>query len=674
MFVRMVILFAVLIPTNATAQDDSVTVYDKAYLSSILNAVTALDLAIKTPGGQVILGRADGGDERGFASNDDGVLINGQRLSGKNNSSEAALSRISASQVLRIEIIRGSSPDIKISSQEAMMNVVLVENESRRSVTFDLGSRILPSGRFFPLGSVSLNGSEGPLDYFLEVSQSGYITDYHRNDEIIDNNGRREKFTRDEGDQYFHSRKISTNLSYQFQSGDQLRLNASIGRDQSKFIWNGAVEEFGADGNILFNGNSALDIILNKPTFEISGDYTGSFSNKLSYKMIGLYLGSSAETNHVRDALVIGTEPIPDSDTVFFSDAREIIFRPSLSYAFANDNNIETGNEIALNNVEAGLNPNDLVTVKEARSESFINFTYKVANDLNIESALKYELSKITQESIGRNNSETFSYLKPSIDLRYDLNPANQLQFSARREVSQLNFNDFASSIDDDDILIGGNQDLVPEKSWVFETSFERRFTNDQGHVRFGFKHERISDHIDLIEVAPGIAGVGNVGNATKNTYAVSTSLKFGFIGLQNVVLDGKFEYFNTKTLDAFTLDNRAFNDVNRYISTGILRHDLDSIGVSYNFQFWYYGPYKSYSVDQFTNSDHDSFTLSFSVNYKIFNNMILTLSGDNLLNVNEDRMRTLYSPTRLSGLVSSIENRDQFYDKRFRIRLKGTF
>ena len=121
---KCVICFFLLMSQYGFAQTSagSVTVYDKVYLAGIINAVNALDLAMKVPGGQVILSRSEN-SARGFGSNDDGILINGKRLSGKNNNSEAALGRIAVSQVLRIEIIRGSSPDVKVSSQEAMMNI-----------------------------------------------------------------------------------------------------------------------------------------------------------------------------------------------------------------------------------------------------------------------------------------------------------------------------------------------------------------------------------------------------------------------------------------------------------------------------------------------------------------------------------------------------------------------
>ena len=658
---------------TASTDESNITVYDKEYLSNITNAVTALDLAIKIPGGQVILGRNDN-DARGFSSNDDGILINGKRLSGKNNNSEAALGRISIDQVNRIEIIRGASPDVKISSQEAMMNIVLEEDKSSSSGTFDIGSRILPSGRLFPLGAISYSSSKGRLNYFVEISQSGYITDYNRIDTLANFNGITESILIDKGDQYFHDRSISANATYKLLNNDQFHFNANLTNSKSKTIWNGDVINYSPSGNLLSSGTALQNFVTDKPGFEIGGDYIGNLSNRWDYKIIGLYSKSNAKTIQRRDVLITERPPKFDSDTIFFSNAKEVILRPSIAYKTTGGNELNMGTEGAYNRVKAGLDPNALVAVQETRLESFINYAWQLNNKLKLNSELKYEYSRISQLSIARDQSETFSYIKPSVDLRYDLDVQNQIQFSIRRNISQLDFNDFAASVDEDNIFFGGNQNLVPEKIWGFETSVEHRFKDDQGHVKLSLKHERISDHIELVEVAPSVAGVGNVGSATRNSLTLSTSLRFGFIKLKNVVLDGRFEFYDTKTNDPFTGTTRNFNNQRRYSSTGILRHDIEKYGLSYSFQFWYYGPSKIYSLDQLTDIDHDSLYLSLSINYKIFKNMVVIASVDNLVNANESRIRTLYNPSRASGIFNLIENRDQHFDKRFRIRLKGSF
>jgi outer membrane receptor for ferrienterochelin and colicins len=78
------------------------------------NPVTVADMIARIPGVSIALE----GNENRFQQNDRGlggsesILINGRRLSGKDNDAAAQLSRISFDQVAYIEIIRGTSSEL----------------------------------------------------------------------------------------------------------------------------------------------------------------------------------------------------------------------------------------------------------------------------------------------------------------------------------------------------------------------------------------------------------------------------------------------------------------------------------------------------------------------------------------------------------------------------------
>ncbi len=658
----------------------SVTIYDEDYLSELTNIVTAYDLAGKVPGGQVILNRSnknggDGQKSRGFASNDDGVLINGKRLSGKNNSSQGALGRIPAENVVRIEIIRGSSPDVKVSSQEAFMNVVLSEDASKGSGTWDVGVRIAPqSGRTVPLATISYGSQVGNLEYFVEVSQKGFVADPTQLDIITNAAGQLEKRINEAGKQYFRTRSISTNLTYNLPNSDQIRLNASYETRYMRRTWDGDVSEYLPDGSVALNGNSLQKINLDDPSWEVGGDYETSLGDKWKVKLIGLYAKNSFEFGQREDELITGEIPVYDTDYTFYSNAREAILRPSLTWDIAEGRQLEFGNEVALNRNSAGLDSNDLVTVKETRSESFVNYSWKVSDKVHLDSAIKYEYSRISQESIGLDRSETFKFLKPSVDLRYDIDNQNQLQFSVRREVSQLNFDDFATSINNDNIVIAGNENLVPEKSWGLELSYERRFADDMGQIKLKLAHERLSDHIEMLEISPGVAGSGNIGDATINSAIVTTSLKFGFIGLENVVLDGTFEFYDTSTTDAFTGEKRSIDGRSNFYGEATLRHDVDDMGLSYGLEVEYQGTRYRRSIGHMNHFDTTKVYATLFAEYKIFGNMIFSFKANNILDTSGSRVTTYYDPSRASGMISSIEGRKQKWRPRLQFGLKSTF
>ena len=70
---------------------------------------TALEMVSRIPGFSI---QGDDDGSRGFGQASGNVLINGQRVSGKSNGATESLDRISASSIVRIELVDGASFEI----------------------------------------------------------------------------------------------------------------------------------------------------------------------------------------------------------------------------------------------------------------------------------------------------------------------------------------------------------------------------------------------------------------------------------------------------------------------------------------------------------------------------------------------------------------------------------
>lgn len=117
--------------------DDSTVVYPATFFE-LYNPVSANDMLDRIPGVDVDGG---GGGGRGLGTGGD-LLINGQRIAGKDNSPRAQLSRIPAREVLRIEIIRGTSGDLAVRGAGQVVNIVLTDVGSRASTSAELVARL----------------------------------------------------------------------------------------------------------------------------------------------------------------------------------------------------------------------------------------------------------------------------------------------------------------------------------------------------------------------------------------------------------------------------------------------------------------------------------------------------------------------------------------------------
>ncbi|MBP6688780.1 MAG: TonB-dependent receptor plug domain-containing protein, partial [Hyphomonadaceae bacterium] len=148
--------------TPTSSQADRV-IYEAAQFAQF-NPQTALDMVSQIPGFSL-----DGGeDRRGFSGAVGNVLIDGVRPSTKSQGVGGILSRIPASQVVRLEILRGAAVAGDASGQSTLLNVVRTESAGSGvySGGFELTSRGVPA----PRGEVSYSGRNGNVEYSIAGS------------------------------------------------------------------------------------------------------------------------------------------------------------------------------------------------------------------------------------------------------------------------------------------------------------------------------------------------------------------------------------------------------------------------------------------------------------------------------------------------------------------------
>jgi outer membrane receptor for ferrienterochelin and colicins len=131
-----------------SSEDGSTIIYPASFFAPY-NPNSASDMLDRIPGVSIGggRGRGGGGGSRGLGTSGD-LLINGQRLAGKDNSPRSQLNRIAAREVERIEIIRGTSAELDVRGSAQVINIVLVEAASRSSTTVELvGPRLVDRWR-----------------------------------------------------------------------------------------------------------------------------------------------------------------------------------------------------------------------------------------------------------------------------------------------------------------------------------------------------------------------------------------------------------------------------------------------------------------------------------------------------------------------------------------------
>ncbi|MDG2119522.1 MAG: TonB-dependent receptor plug domain-containing protein, partial [Gammaproteobacteria bacterium] len=145
---------------------NSTVVYEAEFFDQY-NPITANDMLDRIPGID-ISGRNRGGGGRGLGTGGN-LLIDGQRIAGKDNSARDQLGRITAAEVERIEIIRDTSGELNVRGAGEVINIILIEVPSRSSTQAELLQRLNHDDTYEVGGSVGWSTQIGNFQGLLNL-------------------------------------------------------------------------------------------------------------------------------------------------------------------------------------------------------------------------------------------------------------------------------------------------------------------------------------------------------------------------------------------------------------------------------------------------------------------------------------------------------------------------
>ncbi|MBT6033730.1 MAG: TonB-dependent receptor plug domain-containing protein, partial [Kordiimonadaceae bacterium] len=295
------------------AANSSVVTYDKEYFEKF-DAVTLLDMLNRIPGVQEILNKSRrerdsqanfgaGASERGFGAGGDQILINGKRLAGKDINIDDTLARVTASQVVKIDLIRGAAEGLDVQSEGLVINITLDQSATQSTTFWRIGGRAYLGQKQAHLLTLSHSGSTGKLDYTV-TAESERKYRYSLRDEQYLYGGsdivarQIDSFTPNRKDNH----KLSSNISYNFEDGAVLRLNG-LYNPETQYDFDTRLityldESFGpaisvVDDTLTADGNRKLSEVWSNrvtPTkWEIGGDYSRSLGVLGSLKSLFVF-------------------------------------------------------------------------------------------------------------------------------------------------------------------------------------------------------------------------------------------------------------------------------------------------------------------------------------------------------------------------------------------------
>jgi hypothetical protein len=231
-------------------------------------------------------------------------------------------------------------------------------------------------------------------------------------------------------------------------------------------------------------------------------------------------------------------------------------------------------------NIRYGVNgaPVDIgpphVKVEELRGEAAGKAVWRANPKLTVEAGARMEVSRITQSG-GVDLERSFFYPKPRVLVTWNPNSVDQLRVRVEREVGQLDFGDFIASAD----LTAGSQDgadanLEPQRSWVGEVAWERRFWG-AGSISATLTHSEISDVVDYKPLPGGGDAPSNIGSGRSDQFVIALTLPTQKLGMSGGQVKARLSWFDSEVTDPVTFEKRRITNATPFVCNLSFTRDM---------------------------------------------------------------------------------------------------
>jgi len=524
-------------PAQATqASDQGTLIFEPAFFADS-RPNTALDMVNRIPGFSV----NDGDGSRGFEGSVGNVLINGARPASKNDLGSNVLGRTLASQVERIELVRGGASGIEMQGYSVVANVILKGEASSRQHILTAGGVFFEGGKDMFNGTYQFSAKEGERSWGVTLSDGLGMSDSNGKG-IVTRHNAQGQLLRSEtyfNDGFGGGNSIRGNYASPLLGG-KIDLTGRIGVNDSHNIDHHFTDQIFREALFDEEGVSG----------EVGLVYTRPLSDKLKLETRLSHDFSETEaqsSSRVRDQ---GTD---SPEQLFAADitTSESIIRSLVRYEHSPRLEFELGAELAYNMMDTAQTytvgavavplPSATVKVEEVRGEVFGKSIWRINPRWSLEGGLRLEASNISQTGDTTHEKDLY-FAKPRALLSWTPSETTQVRLRIERTVGQLDFSDFAaSSALADENVYGGNMNLEPEARWVSELTVEKRFWGE-GIVSLGLRHDEIENALDVIPLDGGLSATGNIGDGTLDQLALNLVIPTDRLGVDG----GKFRFKNT--------------------------------------------------------------------------------------------------------------------------------
>ena len=429
-----------------------------------------------------------------------------------------------------------------------------------------------------------------------------------------------------------------------------------------------------------------------KDNWEISGDISHQIDENNQLKLLFI----SNHSTGYDQILKYSSSDNRHSKLPRRFSTKENVLRANWKHQQGDRHSFDSGLEIAVNNLDDNLqdirqslpayHSTEINDIKETRYEAFMHYNFTISTNLNLQSTLIYERSTMDVEtnlsiisngdistSVKDGSSRTFSYLKPRLNIRYDLNDTYQMRFNVERTVSQLYLNDFVPSYNSFEFRLDETNPLLkPEVRDEFLLSIEKQWPKSNGSLTLTSYYHKISDLRTEVLLA-SLSGDGNIKHGKEKGIKFDSHFDLQAIGLDNTFINASYTWRDSQMIHPFSGQKSAIERMSKNQWNVKLSQNELLPGLSFSVVLAKKSPYQFYYFNYQGRVTLEK-TANVFIDYQINQQLKVRLSGDDLLNRRYDVYKRRHSGLFTQNDVLRQEARRNERAPRLSLTLSGQF
>jgi hypothetical protein len=686
-------------PQSTDAPSAGVQVFQPDFFARF-NPVTAEDMVRQLPGFNI----DEGEDLRGFGATAGNVLIDGRRPATKTEISKE-LGRIAARDVLRIDLIGAAAAgEIVVRGYTELANVVLKPATAMQvSTTWAATTRAYEQGRQGVQIGATRSWKTDDFGFRLNL-QGTSLGEREEVASVTSNAGGTPMLRQSEFYQQTFGEILITGAgNWTPTARDTLNLNFRVMPRVSSI--NAAADVDLASGTPF--GYIAFDYEEKDIWYvDLGGDWEHKVSAQNAVKLtsVNRTVNWRPQQSLTQVPLAppipqVGIERHDNSD----NKAGEHVIRGVWTLKPNTQHTVELGLEGAYNYREVDRTseqgfiggpfapiavPVASTKVEEERIEASITDVWRISQQLTLESGINYEASTISQSGDAVNERD-FTYARPRVVATWTPTAQDQFRFSVVRDVSQLDFGDFATGLDSISTTANvGNPDLEPEQTWKFSAQWKRPI-GQRGSISLTGFYDDIEDVQDFISptFAPTRTAVGNIGDGERWGGRIEATLPLDGIGIANGLIRINAGAQESSVNDPLTGVEREISNEPEYDWAVDFRQDVPAMKFAWggkvaNALAQLPGaaiappPNTQNRIDRIEITEQRDVALDmFIETTRFLGGALVRLTAANLLDAEKEVERRLFTPSRVPpGVFSGTELRNSSYGRTLTLTIAGAF